>query len=143
MRIMMMFIRIKEKYKDFVFKLPAEIYEQNKDKIDGIILILDEIQILKELDKHPDSFLWNFRGYMAWQRNITYVLSGSRDCRTHLYQKEKDLIIALIDSPLKRVDFAWKLNVKSGSLSDKLNKLQNRDLILFVNGEYEISEKID
>jgi hypothetical protein len=35
-----------------------------------------------------------------------------------------------------------KLNVKSGSLSDKLNKLQNLDLIRFVNGEYGISEKL-
>jgi hypothetical protein len=35
---------------------------------------------------------------------------------------------------LKRVDLARKLNVKSGSLSDKLNKLQNLDLIHFTNG---------
>ena len=48
-----------------------------------------------------------------------------------------------MDSPLKRVDLARKLNVKSGSLSDKLNKLQNLDLIHFNNnGEYEISEKL-
>ena len=35
-----------------------------------------------------------------------------------------------------------RLTVKSGSLSDKLNKLQNLDLIRFSNGEYEISEKL-
>ena len=50
--------------------------------------------------------------------------------------------MALIDSPLKRIDLARKLNVKSGSLSDKLNKLQNLDLIHFVEGKYEISEKL-
>ena len=54
-----------EKYKDFVFKLPEEIYDQNKNKIDGIIMILEEFQILKELGKHLDSFLWNFRGYVT------------------------------------------------------------------------------
>ena len=59
-----------------------------------------------------------------------------------LTTKEKDIIIALIDSPLKRIDLARKLHVKSGSLSDKLNKLQNLDLIHFSEGKYEISEKM-
>ena len=231
-----------EKYKDFVFKLPQEIYEQNKDKIDGMIIIIDEFQVVKELDNYLDSFLWNFRGYVTEQRNVAYILSGSMGLQDNLISeiaghngafggrmltininpfskqttcnyineripelkftsdgferfykctsgvpyyintfarqlpvneeldgnkvieafdnnisligihlinewnrltlKEKDLIIALIDSPLKRVDLARKLNVKSGSLSDKLNKLQNLDLIQFSNGQYEISEKL-
>ena len=231
-----------EIYKDFVFKLPQEIYQHNKDKIDGIIIIIDEFQVIKELDNYLESFLWNFRGYVTEQRNVAYVLSGSMGLQDNLISeiagqngafggrmltininpfskqttqnylkerapelkftqegferfykctsgipyyinifahqlpvnqeldegsiidafdnnisfiashlinewnrltsKEKDIIISLIDSPLKRIDLARKLNVKSGSLSDKLNKLQNLDLIRFVNGEYEISEKL-
>ena len=231
-----------EKYKDFVFKLPQEIYEHNHDKIKGMIIIIDEFQVVKELDDYLDSFLWNFRGYVTEQRNVAYILSGSMGLHDNLISevagqkgafggrmltininpfskqttnnylnerapelkftsdgferfykctsgvpyyintfarqlpvneeldenkvaeafdnnitligshlinewnrltlKEKDLIIELLDSPLKRVDLAQKLNVKSGSLSDKLNKLQNLDLIQFVNGEYEISEKL-
>ena len=231
-----------ERYKDFVFKLPQEIYQHNKDKIDGIIIIIDEFQVIKELDNYLESFLWNFRGYVTEQRNVAYVLSGSMGLQDNLISeiagqngafggrmltininpfskqttqnylkerapelkftqegferfykctsgipyyinifahqlpvnqeldegsiidafdnnisfiashlinewnrltsKEKDIIISLIDSPLKRIDLARKLNVKSGSLSDKLNKLQNLDLIRFVNGEYEISEKL-
>ena len=231
-----------ERYGDFVFKLPQEIYEHNKDKIDGIIIIIDEFQVIKELDTYLESFLWNFRGYVTEQRNVAYVLSGSMGLQDNLISeiagqngafggrmltininpfsktttqnylkerapelkftqegferfykctsgipyyinifarqlpvnqeldennvidafdnnisfivshlinewnrlttKEKDIIIALIDSPLKRIELARKLNVKSGSLSDKLNKLQNLDLIRFVNGEYEISEKM-
>lgn len=231
-----------EKYKDFVFRLPQEIYEHNRDKIDGLIIIIDEFQVVKELNNYLDSFLWNFRGYVTEQRNVAYVLSGSMGLQDNLISeiaghngafggrmltininpfskqttsnylnerapelkftsegldrfykctsgvpyyintfarqlsvneeldgnkvveafdnnisligshlinvwnrltlKEKDLVIALIDSPLKRVDLARKLNVKSGSLSDKLNKLQNLDLIQFTNGEYEISEKL-
>ena len=231
-----------ERYKDFVFKLPQEIYQHNKGKIDGIIIIIDEFQVIKELDNYLESFLWNFRGYVTEQRNVAYVLSGSMGLQDNLISeiagqngafggrmltininpfskqttqnylkerapelkftqegferfykctsgipyyinifarqlpvnreldessiidafdnnisfiashlinewnrltsKEKDIIIALIDSPLKRIDLARKLNVKSGSLSDKLNKLQNLDLIRFVNGEYEISEKL-
>ena len=231
-----------EKYKDFVFKLPQEIYEHNKDRIDGMIIIIDEFQVVKELDNYLDSFLWNFRGYVTEQRNVAYILSGSMGLQDNLISeiaghngafggrmltvninpfsaqttsnylkertpelkftsdgferfykctsgvpyyinifarqlpvnedldenkvveafdnnisligshlinewnrltlKEKDLLIALIDSPLKRVDLARKLNVKSGSLSDKLNKLQNLGLIHFTNGGYEISEKL-
>lgn len=231
-----------ERYRDFVFKLPQEIYEHNKDKIDGIIILIDEFQVIKELDTYLESFLWNFRGYVTEQRNVAYVLSGSIGLQDNLISeiagqngafggrmltininpfsktttqnylkerapelkftqegferfykctsgipyyinifarqlpvnqeldennvidafdnnisfivshlinewnrlttKEKDIIIALIDSPLKRIELARKLNVKSGSLSDKLNKLQNLDLIRFAGGEYEISEKL-
>lgn len=231
-----------ERYRDFVFKLPQEIYEHNKDKIDGIIIIIDEFQVIKELNTYLESFLWNFRGYVTEQRNVAYVLSGSMGLQDNLISeiagqngafggrmltininpfsktttqnylkerapelkftqegferfykctsgipyyinifarqlpvnqeldensvidafdnnisfivshlinewnrlttKEKDIIIALIDSPLKRIELARKLNVKSGSLSDKLNKLQNLDLIRFAGGEYEISEKL-
>lgn len=231
-----------EKYMDFVLKLPQEIYEHNNDKIDGMIIIVDEFQIIKELNNYLDSFLWNFRGYVTEQRNVAYVLSGSMGLQDNLISeiagqngafggrmltininpfskqttnnylkqrapelkftpngferfykctsgipsyinifarqlpvnqeldenkiidafdnnislivihlinewnrltlKEKDIIVALIDSPLKRIDLARKLHVKSGSLSDKLNKLQNLGLIHFVNGEYEISEKL-
>lgn len=231
-----------ERYRDFVFKLPQEIYEHNKDKIDGIIILIDEFQVIKELDTYLESFLWNFRGYVTEQRNVAYVLSGSMGLQDNLISeiagqngafggrmltininpfsktttqnylkerapelkftqegferfykctsgipyyinifarqlpvnqeldennvidafdnnisfivshlinewnrlttKEKDIIIALVDSPLKRIELARKLNVKSGSLSDKLNKLQNLDLIRFAGGEYEISEKL-
>lgn len=231
-----------DKYKDFVFKLPQEIYEYNKNKIDGVIIIIDEFQVIKELGNYLESFLWNFRGYVTEQRSVAYILSGSMGLQDNLISqiagqngafggrmitininpfsiqttrdylkekaphlnftsdgfkrfykctsgipyyinifarqlpsnqeldensvidafdsnisfilshlinewnrlttKEKDIIIALIDSPLKRVDLAHKLDVKSGSLSDKLNKLQNLGLIQFVNGEYEISEKL-
>ncbi|MBR0271334.1 MAG: AAA family ATPase [Methanobrevibacter sp.] len=231
-----------ERYRDFVFRLPQEIYDNNKDKIDGVIIIIDEFQVIKELNTYLESFLWNFRGYVTEQRNVAYILSGSMGLQDNLISeiagqngafggrmltininpfskqttqnylterapelkftqegferfykctsgipyyinifarqlptnreldennvidafdnnisfivshlinewnrlttKEKEIIIALIDSPLKRIDLARKLNVKSGSLSDKLNKLQNLDLIRFAGGEYEISEKL-
>ena len=231
-----------DRYGDFVLKLPQEICERNQDKIDGMIIIIDEFQVVKELGKYLNSFLWNFRGHVTEQRNVAYILSGSMGLQDNLISeiagqngafggrmltininpfskqttcnylkerapelkftsdgferfykctsgvpyyintfarqlpvneeldenkvaeafdnnisligshlinewnrltlKEKDLIIALMDSPLKRVDLAQKLNVKSGSLSDKLNKLQNLDLIRFNDGEYEISEKL-
>ena len=73
-----------ERYRDFVFKLPQEIYEHNKDKIDGIIILIDEFQVIKELDTYLESFLWNFRGYVTEQRNVAYVLSGSMGLQDNL-----------------------------------------------------------
>ena len=78
----------------------------------------------------------------AFDNNISLIASNLINEWNRLTTKEKDVIIALMESPLKRIDLARKLDVKSGSLSDKLNKLQNLDLIQFVNGEYDISEKL-
>ena len=231
-----------EKYRDFVFNLPKKIYENNEGRIHGVIMMLDEFQIVRELGKNLDSFLWNLRGYATEQRNVAYVLSGSMGLQDDLISqiagrkgafggrmlsinispfsyettknylserapelnftqdgldrfykctsgipyyinifarqlpvnqeldeklvvdafdsslsliihhiinewnrltiKEKDIFIALMDGPLKRIELADKLNVTSGSLGVKLNKLQNIDFIHFMDGKYEISEKL-
>ncbi|AMK16147.1 AAA family ATPase [Methanobrevibacter olleyae] len=231
-----------EKYRDFVFKLAEDIYKENQDKIKGIIIIIDEFQVIKEIGDYLNSFLWNFRGYVTSQRNVAYVLSGSMSLQDNLISeiagqngafggrmltininpftketantylkekapelnfteegfdrfykctsgipsyinifarqldtsttlneeevinafdnnlslilshlinewnrltiKEKDIIITLIHEPLKRIEIARKLNVKSGSLSNKLNKLQNLGLIKFIDGKYEINEHL-
>ena len=73
-----------EKYRDFVFKLPQQIYEENKDDIGGVIIIIDEFQVIKELGNYLDSFLWNFRGYVTEQRNVAYILSGSMGLQDNL-----------------------------------------------------------
>lgn len=70
--------------KDFVFKLPQEIYEYNKNKIDGVIIIIDEFQVIKELGNYLESFLWNFRGYVTEQRSVAYILSGSMGLQDNL-----------------------------------------------------------
>jgi len=231
-----------EKYKEFIFNLPQNIYNDYKNEFKGVIVFIDEFQIIKELGNYLESFLWNFRGYISNQRNVGYIISasmslqdkliydissndgvfGNRMISMHinpfseetvknylnekvpeiifnqeafkrfykctsgnpsiintfarllptnqkltendviscfdnnlefiatnfinqwnrLTKKDKELLIALIDSPLKRVDLAKKLNVKSGSLSDRLTKLQNLDLIVFQDSKYEFSAKL-
>ena len=66
-----------EKLFDFVLSLPQNIYEKNSDKIDGIIIFIDEFQIIKELNDYKESFLWVIRSYIQDQRNIAYVFTGS------------------------------------------------------------------
>ncbi|RAP50684.1 MAG: hypothetical protein BZ136_00895 [Methanosphaera sp. rholeuAM74] len=61
----------------FVLNLPQKIYEDNPDKIKGVIVIIDEFQIIKEMDDYLDSFLWVFRGHIQNHNNVAYMLSGS------------------------------------------------------------------
>lgn len=231
-----------EKYREFVFELPQRLYEKNKDKIKGMIIIIDEFQVIREIGDYLNSFLWNFRGYATSQQNIAYILSGSMSLEDNLIaeiagqngafggrmltiniapfskettksylkekapelnfteegfdrfykcssgipsiinifarqlnstilldekevtnafdynlhiigdhlvnewnrltEKEKDIIIELIDEPLKRIEIARRLGVKSGSLSSKLNKLLNLGLVAYRNEKYEIKDSL-
>lgn len=231
-----------EKLADFVMELPDKIYRENADKIKGIIIFIDEFQIIKELDEYMDGFLWKLRSHIQNQRNVAYMFSGSMSLQDnliseiasrngvfggrmltfHLYPFEKETVreylnqkapyllftdegferfynctsgipsyvnmfasllphnteldeeiiikhfddkigliishlinmwsrltyreqtifIALLDSPLKRIEIANQLNVSTGSLSNSLNNLQKLGLIRFNDGKYEISEPI-
>lgn len=61
----------------FVMDLPQKIYEDNQDRIKGVIVIIDEFQIIKEIDDYLNSFLWLFRGHIQNHNNVAYMLSGS------------------------------------------------------------------
>lgn len=67
----------KENLMEYVLTFPEKIYEDNKNKIKGIIVLIDEFQIIKELDDYKESFLWVMRSYIQNQRNIAYVFTGS------------------------------------------------------------------
>ena len=73
-----------EKLMDFVLNLPEKIYEKNQDKIKGILIFIDEFQIIKELDDYKDSFLWKIRSYIQNQRNVAYIFSGSMSLQDKL-----------------------------------------------------------
>lgn len=65
------------KLKDFVFNLPEEIYKTYKNETKGVIILIDEFQIIKELGEYKDSFLWVLRSYIQNQNNVAYVFTGS------------------------------------------------------------------
>jgi len=232
-----------EKIKDFVFNLPSEIYEKYHNEIKGVIIIIDEIQVIKELNDYLESFLWLFRSYTQNDKYIAYVLCGSMSIQDELVPqisssngafggrilniqldpfnkettrkylnknasdlifteesferfykctsgipayinifgnllpknirlsekdiieqfdnnlnsiiphliniwnrltlKEKEIIISLLDHPLKRIEIAKYLGVTTGSLSTSLKKLHNLGLIRINNENlYEIQEKL-
>lgn len=73
-----------EKTMNFVFKLVEKIYNENKDTLKGIIIFIDEFQIIKDLNDYMESFLWNMRSYIQNQRNIAYLFSGSMSMQDKL-----------------------------------------------------------
>lgn len=73
-----------EELVNFVLNLPNEIYERNSDKIKGVIIFIDEFQIIKELGKYMESFLWKFRSFIQNQPHVAYVLSGSMSLQDEL-----------------------------------------------------------
>ena len=73
-----------EKLMDFVLTLPQNIYEINNNKIKGVLIFIDEFQIIKELDDYKDSFLWKLRNYIQNQNNVSYMFSGSMSMQDEL-----------------------------------------------------------
>ena len=62
---------------EYVLTFPEKIYNENSDNLKGIIILIYEFQLIKELDDYKKSFLWNIRSYIQNQRNIVYVFTGS------------------------------------------------------------------
>lgn len=59
----------------FVMELPQKIVDEN-DNINGFIIVIDEFQLLKNVEK-PDAFFWLIRSYMQKQFNVGYIFTGS------------------------------------------------------------------
>ena len=76
-----------KKLSKFVLELPQIIYEDNKDKIKGSILIIDEFQVLKDLGDRLDTFLWFLRSVIQNQKHTAYVFSGSINSRDSIIEK--------------------------------------------------------
>ena len=64
-----------KKISKFVMQLPQKIVDST-DEIDGFIIILDEIQMLKQM-KNSESFFWLIRSHNQFQSNVSYILTGS------------------------------------------------------------------
>jgi uncharacterized protein len=71
------------KLADFVMELPQKIYENNKDKLKGVFIFIDEIQLIKDLDNVGD-FLWYMRGFIQNQKNVAYLFCGSMSLKDSL-----------------------------------------------------------
>lgn len=67
--------------------LPQKIYENNSNKIKGVIFIIDEFQALNDLGDKLKGFLWFLRSYIQSQKNVAYVFSGSINSNDKIIEK--------------------------------------------------------
>ena len=230
------------KFTSFVMDLPQQIYDDCKEYISGILIFMDEFQILKQLDEDVNGFLWYIRSVIQSQKNMGYIFSGSMsvkdklisdiagqkgafggrilnyEIKTFSYEttknyltekadyleftdggferfykctngipyyinsfarllppneelneekiisefkkslpyllvhltnewykltkQEQRIIVALVEKPLRRIDIANKLGVKSGAIGASLKTLQNKILIELNNEKYQIYDSI-
>ena len=72
------------KFTTFVMDLPQQIYESCKDHIKGVLIFMDEFQILKQLDEEVNGFLWYIRSVIQSQKHIGYIFSGSMSIKDEL-----------------------------------------------------------
>ncbi len=72
------------KFTTFVMDLPQQIYESCKSDINGVLIFMDEFQILKQLDEDVNGFLWYIRGIIQSQKYIGYIFSGSMSLKDEL-----------------------------------------------------------
>ena len=72
------------KFTSYVMDLPQQIYDDNKENIKGILIFIDEFQMLKQLDEDVNGFLWYIRSVIQSQKNIGYIFSGSMSVKDEL-----------------------------------------------------------
>ena len=72
------------KFTTFVMDLPQQIYDNCKDNISGVLIFIDEFQLLKQLDENVNDFLWYIRSIIQSQKNIGYIFSGSMSVKDEL-----------------------------------------------------------
>ena len=72
------------KFTTFVMDLPQQIYEDCKNDISGVLIFIDEFQILKQLDENVNGFLWYIRSIIQSQKHIGYIFSGSMSIKDEL-----------------------------------------------------------
>ncbi len=114
---------------NFTMDLPKQIYEENKNKIKGIVIFIDEIQIIRELNKYMESFLWKFRSFIENQDNIAYILAGSMSLEDELIPQ-----IASQGGVFGGRMFSFQLNVFGKNTVKKYLKERAPDLKLTEEG---------
>jgi uncharacterized protein len=65
-----------QKLSHFIMQFPQKIVESSRREIKGVLIIVDEFQLIGELN-NPNAFFWMIRSYTQDQDNVTYIFTGS------------------------------------------------------------------
>lgn len=77
-----------------------------------------------------------------FKKSLPYLLVHLTNEWYKLTKQEQRIIVALVEEPLRRIDIANKLGVKSGAIGASLKTLQNKILIELNNEKYQIYDSI-
>lgn len=72
------------KFASFVMDLPQQIYNDCENNIEGVLIFMDEFQMLKQLDDDVNGFLWYIRSVIQSQKYVGYIFSGSMSTKDDL-----------------------------------------------------------
>lgn len=64
-----------KKLGQFVMEFPQKMVDEI-DEINGFVIIIDEFQMLKKIEK-MDKFFWLIRSFNQTQHNVSYIFTGS------------------------------------------------------------------
>jgi len=67
--------------------LPQKLYNEHSKDLKGVIMFIDEFQVLKDLENNLDNFLWFFRSLIQNQKNVAYVFSGSLNSKDDIIER--------------------------------------------------------
>lgn len=74
-----------EKLSALVMEFPQKIVEENREDVEGFVIIIDEFQLLAELE-NPEAFFWLVRSYTQNQGNVTYIFTGSTSSTSEIVE---------------------------------------------------------
>ena len=77
-----------------------------------------------------------------FKKSLPYLLVHLTNEWYKLTKQEQRIIASLVEKPLRRIEIANKLGVKSGAIGTSLKKLQNKILIELDNERYQIYDHI-
>ena len=77
-----------------------------------------------------------------FKKSLPYLLIHLTNEWYKLTKQEQRIIVALVEKPLRRIEIANKLGVKSGAIGASLKTLQNKILIELNNEKYQIYDSI-
>ena len=72
------------KFTSYVMDLPQQIYDDHAKKLKGVLIFIDEFQMLKQLEEDINGFLWYIRSIIQSQKHIGYIFSGSMSVKDEL-----------------------------------------------------------
>lgn len=75
-----------EKLSTLVMEFPQKVVDDNREEIDGFVIILDEFQLIGELE-NPEAFFWLIRSFTQNQDNVTYIFTGSTSATSEIVEK--------------------------------------------------------